>query len=157
MSTGYAVLALRPTDAARMRGVLRESDRAAPVPMRDSAAPVRWFRASEAVLKAGAANRWTYTLVEGVYDPETDAMVDLDGGLTGTGLNTIESANSATRAGPGVELDTLPAGWTIYPVGWTKSNDEVPCYFPAWPVWTPDNEVVWLFTVPNPIDGACAE
>lgn len=154
MSAGHVMLALRSPDAARLRDLLRQDDRAEHAYTRPTTAPPRWFRVVDTAPIGGASYRWAYTLQEGVWNQATLAVVDRAGTATVTGYNLAEAGNTASVAG-GIEVDTLPDGWDVYPVGVTKSGTLTGAYFNAWPCWT-DDGVVWLFSEANPIDGECA-
>lgn len=64
----------------------------------------------------------------------------------GTALNTIEAKNTALFVGPGIVKANIPAGFVVKPIEG---------YVLVFPGRRVDGTPMWLFSVPNAIDGAC--
>lgn len=96
-----------------------------------------------------APNRWTYQWVRAELPTATSvgerAFVNR-GGWEGTAINIIEGMNTAGAAGPGVSTAGLPGTFALQPVQG---------YVMLFNIASEDGEPVWVFAVPNAIDGAC--
>lgn len=86
-----------------------------------------------------SANRWEYT-IQAIDDEEMEV----------TALNMMESGNTASIAGPGINIDELAEGFELVPVGKDAAGHEVECVFPAWKIGDE-----WWFCVENAVDGEC--
>lgn len=105
---------------------------------------------------AGHVNAWKYTGAEAI--PGIDGFWTVKtGGKTSTKIfNGIEANNSATGVqGCGVDVDNLPAGWEIKPLGGDGATGQpvVMCY-PMKDCSDPPEDIYVFFNV-NVADGEC--
>lgn len=94
-------------------------------------------------------NRWSYPFTQMKYQ-QAGTWAAVPNGLTGTAYNTIEANNSATGVqGCGINVDQLPAGVSIQPIGAggiVKITPEINCETQA---------VEHVFQAVNNADGPC--
>lgn len=101
-----------------------------------------------------AANRWEYDWEEVALNGRNFSS---SGALRkssthGKALNLCEAMNAATgMLGNGVEVDNIPAGWSLVAIGPRVVTLEGPH-------WDADEgDWVWYFEATNMVDGSCAE
>ena len=96
----------------------------------------------------GTTNRWLYNWVCANIGTTSAYLFSSGAELwyKGTALNVIEAANSASFVGPGIVLANIPAGFTVKPVEG---------FVLIYPGRRTDGTPIWLFCVPNAIDGVC--
>lgn len=95
------------------------------------------------------ANRWQYEFVRAdiVSGPAFQERVNPNiGGWDGVAVNVIEGMNTGGFAGPGVSTTGLPGTFSLRPVQG---------YVMLFPTISNDGSRIWIFSVPNAIDGAC--
>jgi hypothetical protein len=94
-------------------------------------------------------NRWSYPFTQMKYQ-QAGTWAAVPDGLTGTAYNTVEANNSATGVqGCGINVDLLPAGVSIQPIGAggiVKITPEINCETQA---------VEHVFEAVNNADGPC--
>lgn len=98
---------------------------------------------------AGQVNRWLYTWSQASIGSTSSylfSQVASEPWYYGDALNVVEGINDATNVGPGVLVANIPAGFTVKPVIG---------YVLLYPGRRADGSPVWLFCVPNAIDGNC--
>ena len=96
----------------------------------------------------GTTNRWLYTWVCANIGTTSAYLFSSGAELwyKGNALNVIEAANSASFVGPGIVLANIPAGFTVKPIEG---------FVLLYPGRRTDGTPIWLFCVPNAIDGVC--
>lgn len=104
---------------------------------------------TEASPISGTVNRWLYSWRQAKLVANAIHQFDYvtpEYWYMGTALNTIEAQNTALHVGPGIVKANIPAGFSVKPV------EGYVLLFPGRRV---DGTPMWLFSVPNAIDGAC--
>jgi hypothetical protein len=96
----------------------------------------------------GTTNRWLYTWVCANIGTTSAYLFSSGAELwyKGNALNVIEAANSASFVGPGIVLANIPAGFTVKPIEG---------FVLLYPGRRTNGTPIWLFCVPNAIDGVC--
>lgn len=96
----------------------------------------------------GTTNRWLYTWVQANIGTTSAYLFSSGAELwyKGSALNVIEAANTAAFVGPGIVLANIPAGFSVKPVEG---------FVLIYPGRRTDGSPIWLFCVPNAIDGVC--
>jgi hypothetical protein len=101
-----------------------------------------------------SANRWEYDWEEvALNGRDFDSAGAMRKSSThGKALNLCEAMNAATgMLGNGVEVDNIPAGWSLVAIGPRVVTLEGPH-------WDADEgDWVWYFEATNMVDGSCAE
>ena len=96
----------------------------------------------------GTTRRWKYQWQAANIGTTNSYLFEYQSELwyKGEALNVIEGGNSATFVGPGVLPVNIPAGFTVKPVEG---------YVLLFPGRRTNGTPIWLFCVPNAIDGQC--
>lgn len=104
---------------------------------------------TDSSLIPGTTRRWLYNWQAanigstGTYSFEYAAEL----WYKGSALNVIEGGNSASFVGPGIVYSNIPSGFSVKPVDG---------YVLLFPGRRTDGSPIWLFCVPNAIDGQCS-
>lgn len=101
-------------------------------------------------LLTGQTNRWEYDWTE--VEITSNGIQDLSGGFTSAGqgkaFNLCELQNNGTAAeGPGWDLATAPAGFSIKPI--------TQAVVMLWAQTDTTNAQRWFFLLGNVLDGTC--
>jgi hypothetical protein len=118
-----------------------------------------WFVArikASPVLLSGSTTRWRYAWEEVVLKDDNTAATTATRRASGTAATTYainlcelcQAGASPTKAGPGVTISTIPAGFTVQPIA---ANTCVIMHA----LRRASGKQLFCFSMPNAIDGTC--